>query len=128
MFCAIWNHLFKLKNAKNTHGGAILLVKASACNFTESITPSRFCFLNCTNGNKLRKGSQIYRTTTQQKIENWPHKLFFEVSFFIVLGSYHKDFDNVSKRYLPCSLCILFYSSSYCPNFSLYLNCFVLWI
>ena len=27
MFCAIWYHLYNLKNVKNTHGGVLLLVK-----------------------------------------------------------------------------------------------------
>ena len=27
MRCAIWYHLYKLKNLKNTHGGVLLLVK-----------------------------------------------------------------------------------------------------
>ena len=26
MRCAIWYHLYKLKNGKNTHGGALILV------------------------------------------------------------------------------------------------------
>ena len=39
--CAIWYHLYNLKNVKNIHGGVLLLVKlqASACNFIKSITP-----------------------------------------------------------------------------------------
>ena len=34
MFCAIWYHSYNLKNVKNTHGGALILVKlqAEACN------------------------------------------------------------------------------------------------
>ena len=41
MLCAIWYHLYNLKNVKNTHGGVLLLVKlqAKACNFTKSNTP-----------------------------------------------------------------------------------------
>ena len=35
MFCAIWYHLYNLKNVKNTHEGVLLL----ACNFTKSNTP-----------------------------------------------------------------------------------------
>ena len=27
MFCAIWYHLYNLKNVKNTHGAVLLLVK-----------------------------------------------------------------------------------------------------
>ena len=32
--CAIWYHLYNLKNVKNIHGGVLILVKlqASACN------------------------------------------------------------------------------------------------
>ena len=30
MFCAICYHLYNLKNVKNTHGGALLLVKLQA--------------------------------------------------------------------------------------------------
>ena len=29
MLCAIWYHLYNLKNAKNTHGGVLLLVNFS---------------------------------------------------------------------------------------------------
>ena len=41
MLCAIWYHLYNLKNVKSTYGGVLLLVKlqASACNFTKSNTP-----------------------------------------------------------------------------------------
>ena len=40
IICAIWYHLYNLKNIKNTHGGVLLLVKlqAEACNVTESKT------------------------------------------------------------------------------------------
>ena len=34
MRCAIWYHLYNLKNVKNTHGGVL-----KACNFTKSNTP-----------------------------------------------------------------------------------------
>ena len=30
MLCAIWPHLYNLKNVKNTHGGVLLLVKLQA--------------------------------------------------------------------------------------------------
>ena len=41
MRCAIWYHLYNLKNVSNTHGGVILLVKLQAkdCNFTKSTPP-----------------------------------------------------------------------------------------
>ena len=40
MLCAIWYHLYKLKNVKNTHRGVLLLGKlqALAYNFTKSNT------------------------------------------------------------------------------------------
>ena len=41
VLCAIWHHLYNLKNVENTHGGKLILVKlqASACNFTKINTP-----------------------------------------------------------------------------------------
>ena len=55
ILCAIWNHLYNLKNVKNnTHGRVLLSVKllALACNFTKSNTPPRvfFTFFKRTNG------------------------------------------------------------------------------
>ena len=40
MLCAIWYHLYNLKNVKNTHGRVLLSVKlqASVCNFTKTNT------------------------------------------------------------------------------------------
>ena len=38
MLCAIWYHLYNLKNVKNIHGG--MLLRAAACNFTEYNTPT----------------------------------------------------------------------------------------
>ena len=37
MRCAIWYHLYNLKNVKNTHGGVLILAKlqAEACDFTK---------------------------------------------------------------------------------------------
>ena len=41
MLCAIWYHFYDLKNAKNTHGRMLILVKlqAGACKFFKSNTP-----------------------------------------------------------------------------------------
>ena len=41
MLCAIWFHIFNLKNVKNTPKGVLHLVKfwAEAWNFTRSVTP-----------------------------------------------------------------------------------------
>ena len=46
MRCAIWPHLYNLKNVENTHGAVLPLVKlqASACKFTKSNTPPRLFF------------------------------------------------------------------------------------
>ena len=46
MFCAIWYHLYNLKNVKNTNEGVLLFVKlqVEACNFTKSNTPPRVFF------------------------------------------------------------------------------------
>ena len=47
--CAIWYHLYNLKNVKNTHGATILHVPASLLKLI--ILRGCFsCFLNCTNG------------------------------------------------------------------------------
>ena len=39
--CAIWFHLYNLRNVRNTHGGVLLLVKlqAKSLQFTKSNTP-----------------------------------------------------------------------------------------
>ena len=41
MRCAIWYHLYNLKNVKKIHGGVLILVKlqAESCNFTKIKTP-----------------------------------------------------------------------------------------
>ena len=46
MFCAIWGHLYNLKNVENTHAEVVLLVKlqASASNFTKSNASLRVFF------------------------------------------------------------------------------------
>ena len=59
MLCAIWAHLY---NLKNTHGGVLLLVKlkAEACNFTKSITPPWVFFTFF----KLYKWDQIVQSVS----------------------------------------------------------------
>ena len=59
MFCAIWYHLYNLKNIKNTNGGVLLLVRLQAL---LQITLLHGCFsgfLNCTNGTNLRNASRM---------------------------------------------------------------------
>ena len=65
MFCAIWYHLYNLKNVKNIHGEVLLLVKMQAKKKPPTLLRVTLlhgwfsCFLNCTNGNKSRKASYI---------------------------------------------------------------------
>ena len=51
MVCAIWYHLYHLKNVKNTRGGGLFLVKLQAEAFSSKGT--------FTNGNKSCKASHI---------------------------------------------------------------------
>ena len=62
VICAIWYHLFNLKNVKCTHGGVLLLVKlqAEACNYTKSNTPPWVFFTFF----KLYEWYQIAQRTT----------------------------------------------------------------
>ena len=62
MRCAIWYHLYNLKNVKNTHGGVLLLVKLQALATLLKVTLLHgcfSCFLNCTNGTKSLNPSQM---------------------------------------------------------------------
>ena len=47
MRCAIWYHLYNLKNVENTHRGVLR-------------------FLNCTNGTKSRKASHMTPSTKHE--------------------------------------------------------------
>ena len=53
----------QFEKRKKNLGGMLMLVKLQdeACSFSENNTPPCFLtfFLNCTNGTKLRKASQI---------------------------------------------------------------------
>ena len=53
MLCAIWYHLYNLKNVKNTHGKVLLLVKLHHSSM------AAFTFLNSANGTKSRKASHV---------------------------------------------------------------------
>ena len=57
--CAIWYHLYNLKNVKNIHGGVLLLVAVTLL----KVTLLHWCFsrfLNCKNGTKSQKTSQKF--------------------------------------------------------------------
>ena len=64
MLWTIWYHLHILKNVKNTHGEALLLVEvlALAYNFTKCNNPPSafFTLFNFRNGTKSRKTSHIW--------------------------------------------------------------------
>ena len=62
--CVIWQHLYNLKNVKNTHGVVLILVKlqAEACNFILKLTLLHgyfSLFQNCTNATKWRNAAHI---------------------------------------------------------------------
>ena len=64
MRCAIWYHLYNLKNVKNTYGGVLILVKLHAKPATLlKLTFFHRCFshfLNCTIGTISRKSPQLF--------------------------------------------------------------------
>ena len=82
IFCAIWYHLYNLKNVKNTHGGVTLL---------------RSCFsrfLNYTNGTKLSNASHtsVFWTFEKLKKNRWNKKVLW-INCKInrdILQSFHK--------------------------------------
>ena len=63
MRCEIWHHSYNLKNVKNTHGRVLLLVNLRPRTVTLlKVSLLHGCFsrsLNCTNGAKSHKPSQI---------------------------------------------------------------------
>ena len=62
IFCAIWHNLCNLKNVKNTHGGALLLVKVTLLHGYFSR------FSNCKNGTKSRNASYMIQRRQDQVI------------------------------------------------------------
>ena len=52
VLCAIWYHLSNLKNAKNTHGGVLIIVKLQTLLKCTLLHGFMSRFLNCTNSNK----------------------------------------------------------------------------
>ena len=66
MRCAIWYHLYSLKNMKNIHGGVFLLAKLQAEPATllkvTLIQGCFSCFSNCANGTKSRNAPKFLGT------------------------------------------------------------------
>ena len=59
--CAIWYHLYNLKNVKKTHGGVLILVELQAAILLK-LTLLHGCFsrfLNCANGTKSCNAQHI---------------------------------------------------------------------
>ena len=70
MRCAIWYHLYNLKNLKNTHGGVLILVKLPATLLKSTLLHGCFSrFLNCTNGTKSRSASHIPNVPKPQNLD-----------------------------------------------------------
>ena len=59
-FATIWYHLYNLKNVKNTHKGALILVKPASLLKVTLFHGCSSRILNCTNDNKSRKASHFY--------------------------------------------------------------------
>ena len=75
MLCAIWYHLYNLKNLKKTHGGVLLLVKlqGESCNFTKSNIPPWMFFMFF----KLYKRYQNTQLTTHRRYEKVNNSLLY---------------------------------------------------
>ena len=89
MRCAIWYHLYNLKNVKSIHGGVLIWVKlqALACNFIKINTPPWMFFAFF----KLYKWYQIAQA---------PHILKFLVEVYSIDNSMIFFFENLWKRAL----------------------------
>ena len=59
MPCTSRYHMYNFKNVKNTHGGVLLLVKLQALLKVALLHRCFPRFLNCANGTKSRKVSQM---------------------------------------------------------------------
>ena len=96
MLCAIWYHLYNLKNLKKTHGGVLLLVKlqGESCNFTKSNIPPWMFFMFF----KLYKRYQNTQLTTHRRYEKVNNSLLYiDISSnhpSQVINSYQHQFTN----------------------------------
>ena len=83
MLCVICYHLHNLKNVKNTYAAVLLLIKLQALVVFH-------IFLNCINGTKSRKASQIF----------WAHVLRrpFARKLIYVKRSLNKDVNSSGSK------------------------------
>ena len=116
MRCAIWYHLYNLKNVKSTHGEVLLSVKlqALACNFTESNTLPWvfFTFL------KLCKWYQIAQSIT------FTRSGIFKGTYDDVLSRVVRFVYSKSLKCYGQNLHERFYSSKAGPHRRLQNRCF----
>ena len=93
MLCAVWYHLYNLKNMKITHGRVLLLVKlqALACSFAKGNTPVWVFFTFF----KLYKWYQIAQ---KRHIRNKaPSKMFVEILYAPRINKYAWHDEKLSK-------------------------------
>ena len=69
LFCANRNHVYNLKNVKNTHGRVLIKVTILHGCFSR--------FLNCTNSTKLRKVSRILIHSSPPQYDQKLRSTFF---------------------------------------------------
>ena len=107
MLCAIWYHLYNLKNVKSTYEK--VLFKVAACNLLK-VTLLQGCFsgfLNCTNSTNSRKSSHMF----------YIHTLFvyFECQKWCTINGNRWEFQILQKQLLiqkrdsSLKFCLLYY-------------------
>ena len=76
--CAIWYHLYNLKNVKNTHEGVLLL----ACNFTKSNTPPWvfFTFLKLNKWYQIAQNILYIFTSLKKRYRDFNWSYFLNIS------------------------------------------------
>ena len=104
MLCAIWCHLYNLKNVKNTHGG-VLLIKVTLLHGTF------WRFLNYTNGNKSHQASRM--KSLMQDVIVLLYYLQLEI-FYCFLGFRKWDLNLVEDWNYLRRLSITFETKSHC--------------
>ena len=74
MRCAIWYHLYHLRNMKNTHGGVLLLIKLTTLLRVTLLHRCFSRFLNCTCSKtiyeKPKVSIQIIKNAKKKKKKN----------------------------------------------------------
>ena len=88
MLCVIYYHLYSFKNAKNTHGGVLLLVKLESKPATLlKVTLFHGCF--CANDTKSRKATHLLQTRC-----------------LIFVVKYHVLIETIMPNYFDLQFCV----------------------